>query len=327
MVKAKTNGKRAAARGAAKASAHTLRWIGADAAAAGAARVAAEGLEGWRFEAHADAGGRAPSANSGDVLLLDAHNSASNVYELCRAWIGRTGCRSFVVTDADPKLAEGIAQFCGASGVLPRKLTAAALRRAIGAPQPRAALPASGRSKSAKTPKKPVFPRSKMREMSGAIDTHLVAAITDPETNLFNYAFLNYKLDEEFKRASRFGQPLSCVLVGLDGECETQTLRELSGIFLSASRDTDVLGRFDQGSFLFFLPSTGPDGARIMAERVVAEVRKRKLVDVLGDELSLSVGIAATPHAKIRQREDLFAVAKRAFSSAQRKGGGVELGT
>lgn len=325
MAKAKTNSRRTRAQGTATTTAtRTLRWIGADAAAADAARAVARGLEGWEFQTHAVNAQVSPKAGAGDVLLLDGRLSTPNAYELCRAWIGKTGCRTFVVTDADPKLSEGIAQFCGASGVLPRKLTAASLRRAVGADQPRAALPSAARAKATK---KPVFPRGRMRDMAGAIDTHLVAAITDPETNLFNYAFLNYKLDEEFKRASRFGQPLSCVLLGFDGECGPQTLRELSGIFLGASRDTDVLGRFDLTSFLFFLPSTGPDGARIMAERVVEEARKRKLVDVMGEPLTLSVGIASTPHAKIRQREDLFSLARKAFLSAQRKGGGVALGT
>ncbi len=330
MVKAKTNPKRAKARGTATSSAaRTLRWVGPASTAATAARSAVEALDGWRFAPSESAAALAakPPAR-GDVIVIDAMLGDTNAYELCRAWVGKSGCRTFICTDADARLAEGIAQFCGATGVLPTKISPAALRRALGGAEPKAALPsAPSAAARAKAPKKPSFPRSRMRDMSGAIDTELVGAITDPETNLFNYAFLNYKLDEEFKRAQRFGQPLSCVLVGIDGECETQTLRELSGIFLSASRDTDVLGRFDQTSFLFFLPATGPDGARIMAERVVEQARKQKLTDVLGDALGLAVGIASTPHAKIQRREDLFAVARKAFLTAQRKGGGVAVGT
>jgi len=326
MVKAKTSPKRSKTRSKpSRTAARSVRWISTDAALTAKARAAIEAIDGWRFvadETRAALETRPPT--SGDVLILDANASDANVYETCRALIGRTGCRTFVLTDADAKVAEGIAHFCGATGVLPRKLNVASLRRALGVAEPRAALPAATRSKAAR---KPVFPKSRLRDMSGSIDTHLVNAITDPETNLFNYAFLNYKLDEEFKRAQRFGQPLACVLVGSDGECSTQTLRELAGIFLSASRDTDVLGRFDQTSFLFFLPSTGPDGARIMAERVVEQAQRQKLCDLLGDPLGLAVGIASTPHAKIQRREDLFAAVRRAFVAAQRKGGGVVLGT
>ena len=100
----------------------------------------------------------------------------------------------------------------------------------------------------------------------------LVQALTDPETSLFNYAFLNYKLDEEFKRAQRFHQPLSCVMLGFEGQAESDVLQRLAGIFLETSRDTDVLGRFDENSFLFLLPRTGPDGAGVMADRFLAAI-------------------------------------------------------
>lgn len=328
MVKAKTkagtkSNRTGAKRGAASAKARVMRWVSDDEALSASARSACEALGGWSFEPLTVARlGKAKPATNQDVLVLDGALGDANVYELCRGLVGQTGCRVYIATDAEPKLADGIARFCGAAGVLPRRLTAASLRRTLGVEEPRPALPAAGRAKSAR---KLVFPKAKMRDVAGAVDKGLVAAISDPETNLFNYAFLHYKLDEEFKRAQRFGQPLSCVLVGLDGECSAQTLRELAGIFLSASRDTDVLGRFDLTSFLFFLPSTGPDGARIMAERVVEQARRLGLRDLVGDPLGLAVGIASMPSSKMAQRDDLFAAARRAFLAAQRKGGGVEV--
>ena len=36
-----------------------------------------------------------------------------------------------------------------------------------------------------------------------------MGALIDPVTGLFNYSFLSYKLDEEFKRARRYA-PLAC---------------------------------------------------------------------------------------------------------------------
>jgi len=55
-----------------------------------------------------------------------------------------------------------------------------------------------------------------------------VQALVDPETSLFNYGFLNYKLDEEFKRAQRFRHPLSCVMLGFEGQANEECLSELS---------------------------------------------------------------------------------------------------
>src|SRR6185295_4740059 len=141
-----------------------------------------------------------------------------------------------------------------------------------------------------------------LTDIAGKPDLNLVGALTDPETSLFNYAFLNYKLDEEFKRARRFDHPLSCVMLGFEGRGEEQTLRELSGIFLDTSRDTDILGRFDENSFLFLLPNTGPDGAAVMAKRVGEMAQEKGLRDLVGDKLVISVGIATCPDPDVRRR-------------------------
>jgi diguanylate cyclase (GGDEF)-like protein len=168
-----------------------------------------------------------------------------------------------------------------------------------------------------------LLPVDLLTDISGAPDENLVSALTDPETSLFNYAFLNYKLDEEYKRSRRFGQPLSCVMLGFEGQVDENVLRELAGIFLETSRDTDILGRFDETSFLFLLPNTGPDGAGVMARRVGELAQRKKLVDLVGDPVIISVGISSCPHPDIRRREDLYDRARRAFQSARDTGGGV----
>jgi len=157
---------------------------------------------------------------------------------------------------------------------------------------------------------------------TGATDRELVSALIDPATGLFNYAFLNYKLDEEFKRARRFEHPLTCVMLGFEGQASEEVLRELAGIFLASSRDTDVLGRFDESSFLFLLPNTGPDGAEVMAHRVSRQAEVRGLRDLVGDQLQISVGISHCPGSEDR-KEALYQAARDAFFSARAEGGGV----
>jgi diguanylate cyclase (GGDEF)-like protein len=310
----------------------TVRLVSGDEATVAAVRAAVGGMSGYGFVASKSAdelvaepsakGARKGGAVAGDVLLLDARLAGANVYEVCRQLVGKTRCRTWILVDEGNRFADGIAHFCGATGTIAKPLSAAALRKALesGPGAKPAAAPEAARSTK---PKSPAFPEALLRDLSGGVDHEVVTALTDPESNLFNYAFLNYKLDEEVKRAQRFGQPLSCVMVGFEGEVSTQVLRELSGIFLQASRDTDVLGRFDVSSFLFFLPSTGPDGAQVMARRVQEEARKQGLRDLVGDPLSISVGIASMPHPEVRRREDLFARARRAFVEAQKTGGVV----
>jgi GGDEF domain-containing protein len=142
------------------------------------------------------------------------------------------------------------------------------------------------------------FPEALLVDIgTGRPNESLIASLIDSETGLFDYAFLNYKLDEEFKRARRFDHPLACVMLGFEGRAREGTLRELAGIFLESSRDTDVLGRFDENTFLFLLPNTGPDGASIMAERVSELAEERGLSDLVGDPIQISVG-TTYPHPK-----------------------------
>jgi len=300
----------------------TIRVVTTDESLLANVHAAASNLEGWDV-AHAvsvdDLMRSTPAL--GDLLLLDGWLRSGNVYENCRRLTGNTRCRTYVVVEHDNRLAEPIARFCGATGVLNRPLVPSRLREALAPTStPPAALPREHRGVQEETT---TFPEKLLTDLAGEPGQSLVSALTDPDTGLFNYAFLEYKLDEEYKRARRFGDPLACVMLGFEGQVEEDVLRELAGIFLETSRDTDVLGRFDESSFLFLLPNTGPDGATVMARRVGDLAHKRGLRDLVGDPLVISVGIANAPAADVKRREDLFSKARNAFVSAREVGGGV----
>ena len=308
----------------------TVRVVSTDESLVANARAACEALEGWEVDAVDTVEAlQARPPVAGDIILLDAWLRGENVYETCRRLTGTLRCRMFVVTGVGNRLAEPIARFSGATGVLERPITRTALSEALGASTgPRPSLPSQQRSDAPAPGAAPASSRELPEALlvdirSGERDQRLASAVCDPETGLFNYGFLNFKLDEEFKRAKRFGLPLSCVMLGFEGQADEATLRELAGIFLSASRDTDVLGRFDESSFLFLLPNTGPDGARVMAERVREQAEAQGLRDLVGDPMDLSVGIHSCPHPAIRRKEDLFAATRDAYTTAVATGAGV----
>lgn len=297
----------------------TVRVVTTDESVMASARASTEALEGWEV-AHVTSQEQqmeAPPA-PGDVLLIDPWVGGENVYEFCRRLTGRTRCRTFIIIDRGNNLAGPIARFSGATGVIERPITASALRRAIeGDGEELDREPDTGRDTFD-------LPESLLRNITtGTPDAALIQALIDPVTGLFNYAFLNYKLDEEFKRSQRFNQALTCVMLGFEGHASDEVLRELAAIFLVHSRDTDVLGRFDENSFLFLLPCTGPDGATVMAHRVGEMAEERGLVDLVGDPLQVSVGISCYPQPELERREDLYAQARDAFLAARRDGGGV----
>ena len=298
-----------------------LRIVTADSGFHTTTRAAAEGIDGWQVEGPFDLE-QIQAMEPGGVLLVDSELPGANIYESCRRLTSRGGSRLLLVLKEASAEAEGIARFCGAAGVLSRGFASEALA---------ARLEGFGEfaTQAAYDPDpEPLLPLKLLEDLNAFDQSRppqLLDALADPETSLFNYDFLTYKLDEEFKRARRFGQPLSCAMLGFDGEADEEVLRELASVFLGASRDTDILGRFDRSSFLFLLPNTPPDGASRMAERILEQVQQRGLRDLVGDALDLAVGLAAWPHPDVRRATDLYERSLEAYRTASVKGGAVSL--
>ncbi len=301
----------------------TVRIVTNDEALLASARGAVASLGGWEMgppQTVEDLLANQPQR--GDVLLIDAWLRTENVYESCRRLTGHTRCRTYVVTDDRNGFAAEIAAFCGATGTIERPLSGESLRAVLEASDAKKrALPEEARGGEGAERRE--LPENLLRDLVGDGANRLIDALTDSETGLYSYDYLAFKLDEEFKRATRFEQPLSCVMLGFDGQVDDDVLGALASIFLNASRDTDLLGRFDQTSFLFFLPNTGPDGAEVMASRIREMAEEQGLRDLVGDELEVSVGISFCPHPEVTRREDLFSRARSAFLSAQQEGGVV----
>lgn len=300
----------------------TVRIVTNDESLFATTRGAVAALEGWEIsEPQSVEDLLAKKFSPGDVILIDAWLRAENVYESCRRLAGKTRCRTYIVTDGRNDHAEEIAAFCGATGTLQRPLSGERLRTLLAdTTLEKRALPSEQRGTGAN---EHALPERLLRDLVGESSHRLIDALTDPETGLYNYDYLTYKLDEEFKRARRFEQPLSCVMLGFEGQVEEDVLARLASIFLNASRDTDVLGRFDQSSFLFLLPNTGPDGAAVMARRIREASEAENLRDLVGDRLAIAVGISTCPHPAVKRREDLFSRSRAAFLAAQRDGGVV----
>ncbi|MFT4647968.1 MAG: diguanylate cyclase (GGDEF)-like protein [Planctomycetota bacterium] len=293
-----------------------------DQALTASARAAVAPIEGWEvatFESTQELLAAPPVG--GDVLIIDGWMRSRNVYEFCRELSGRVRARMYVAVEMGNQMASALARFAGAAGVLERPINPGVLRKVLEGNSPLGQSVPQDQRGSAPGNDLPEFLLADLR--TGQSDERLVKAMIDSETGLFNYAFLGYKVDEEFKRAKRFELPLAFVMAGFESQAAENELRELAGIFLDSSRDTDVLGRFDENTFLFLLPNTGPDGAQIMARRVSASVETRGLKDLVGDPMVLSLGIATYPAPDLVRREDLFARVHDALLEARHKGGGV----
>lgn len=101
---------------------------------------------------------------------------------------------------------------------------------------------------------------------------------TDRLTGLTNRMKLEEILDRECRRSSRSSQPLSVIMLDVDGfkaindtfghHAGDQVLKDLSWILEDQIRTIDTVGRWGGEEFLMICPGTGVMGAGILAEKL-----------------------------------------------------------
>lgn len=155
-------------------------------------------------------------------------------------------------------------------------------------------------------------------------------SIHDELTGLFNYRYLHERLSNEFKRAERYHDPLSCIVLDID---RLQSLNAVGGRALGDSiirgvaqaitgsvREVDVVSRFGGEEFLMVLPSTHFAGAVTVAERIWRGVAAQRFTDA-GHRATVSVGVALYPSRDVRTKDALLRAADTALAQAKRDGG------
>ncbi|MBF5042747.1 diguanylate cyclase [Aggregicoccus sp. 17bor-14] len=163
---------------------------------------------------------------------------------------------------------------------------------------------------------------------------------TDGLTQVHNHRHFQERLREEFRRAQRYGDPLSLILVDLDhfkavndrhGHLAgDRVLREVSGALRQSVRDTDLLARYGGEEFAVLLPHTSVGGSLTVAERILRDVGALAVAleaaaqpagaPVPPLRVTASVGVSALPHRSIGSAEQLFRAADEALYRAKREG-------
>lgn len=158
--------------------------------------------------------------------------------------------------------------------------------------------------------------------------SQLVDFLTDPETSLLSAPYFHMRLEEEFKKSWRYRWPLSLVVADIDGLDEIraedgergfrQTLLDISGEFLSASRDTDLSSRLGPGRFALLLPGTDAAGAGVFVQRVL-----RAVSDGSFGRLVLHIGGATSPQEDMGSVDEFMARAATGVAQARTRGRNV----
>ncbi|HMI91713.1 MAG TPA: GGDEF domain-containing protein, partial [Polyangiales bacterium] len=167
--------------------------------------------------------------------------------------------------------------------------------------------------------------------ISSAKDRLATLAIRDELTELFNYRYLQTRLSEEFKRAERYREPLSCVMVDVDHfksvndrfghDAGDRALREVAVRLRASVREVDVVARYGGEEFLLLLPSTNFSGALSVAERVWRAIGTAPFeLGVHSTRVTASLGVAVFPSRDIKTKDELLKAADRALYQAKHEG-------
>jgi diguanylate cyclase (GGDEF)-like protein len=152
------------------------------------------------------------------------------------------------------------------------------------------------------------------------------------ERSLYSLAQIQHLMRVEFHRAQRYRYPVVCMLIGIDRlghlrdvhgyEVKERVVASVVELLMRATRGSDFLGRTADDRLMAVIPHTPPEGARALAERLVAEVAQRPLA-VGGAEIaiSLSIGLSHNQLGETMYFDSLLHAAEAALGEAGERGG------
>jgi diguanylate cyclase (GGDEF)-like protein len=155
-------------------------------------------------------------------------------------------------------------------------------------------------------------------------------AIHDGLTGIYNYRYFMKQLEEELRRAERYGRSVSVAMIDIDlfkhvndsygHQRGDDVLRGLVQTLTTNTRDTDIVARYGGEEFVVILPETDLADALDVAEKLRAAVAKASYAREKGHsiKITISLGVAAYPSVAGNQ-EDLLRKADDALYSAKTK--------
>lgn len=156
-------------------------------------------------------------------------------------------------------------------------------------------------------------------------------AITDFLTGVYNIRYLYHRLDEEFSRAMRYREPISCIMIDIDyfkrvndtygHRTGDMVLREFAGLIKSRTRQSDVFARYGGEEFILILTHSDYKSAALKAEKIRDIVMKHHFKGIKRSmKITISLGISYYPHKKIKSKDDLISMADDALLKAKASG-------
>ena len=134
--------------------------------------------------------------------------------------------------------------------------------------------------------------------------------IVDELTGIYNYRYFVQKLEDELKRARRYHQNLSLIMIDIDSfkECNDRfghlfgnlVLKQLIQVIKGCVRDVDIFARYGGEEFVVILPQTTKPQAKMIGERIRICVESTVFKDeknLHSTNLTVSLGVSCYPES------------------------------
>jgi diguanylate cyclase (GGDEF)-like protein len=155
----------------------------------------------------------------------------------------------------------------------------------------------------------------------------LELSLTDGLTDVYNRRYFALLLQKETERSQRYNRELAVVMIDIDHFKEyndlfghpagDEALRAVARcVSIGARRGLDVVTRYGGEEFAVILPETDCEGARIVAEKILDQLRSETR---FLRKLTISLGIASLRGDRL-QAQELVGQADRALYQAKHQG-------
>jgi diguanylate cyclase (GGDEF)-like protein len=159
----------------------------------------------------------------------------------------------------------------------------------------------------------------------------------DSLTLLYNHGAFHEKLGIELERSSRYGRPMSVIMLDLDGFKDIndryghmtgdRVLVLVAGALGAHLRKTDIAARYGGDEFAVILPETDLPAAAIIAGRIAEGISGVRLDADRETVISFTASIGyATCTPDSAERGQILAIADRLMYESKRRGHGGVLG-
>lgn len=168
-------------------------------------------------------------------------------------------------------------------------------------------------------------------ELEELNDKLRMISLTDGLTGIENRRSLEIHLHEMWQHSTRLHEPIGLIICDIDKfksvndtyghQAGDAVLKEFAQLLKSEAREIDRVGRYGGEEFLLILSGTVLDAAVTFAERLREKVEGHTFSYTGGTlRRTMSCGVAASPHPRVKDQEALLRAADDALYVAKETG-------